>query len=81
MLQFEFKNYIVNSEIDIADGKVQANLTVCFVPTGDEKNIVPTITADLIVINLNSQTGIEMDEQRKEESITFVEKLNKTTTT
>ncbi len=71
-MELEFKEYIVNSESDfIEDGidKIKAHLTVC---VQDVEQKLPILTYDLYVINLNTQTGIEMDEQRMKESIEFI---------
>lgn len=78
-MQLIFKKYIVNTETDfVEDGvdKINAHLTVCVGVEEDINNIIPSLTFDLYVINLNSQTGVEMDEQRTLESIILVNNLN-----
>jgi len=70
-----FKKYIVNSEIDYTeDGadKIKTHLTVCAGIEEDVDNLFSPLTFDVYVINLNSQTGIEMDEQREKESVEFI---------
>ena len=78
-MQLIFKKYIVNTETDfVEDGidKINTHLTVCAGIEEDINNIIPLLTFDLYVINLNSQTGVEMDEQRTIESIILVNNLN-----
>ena len=75
MLQFEFTRYIVNKEDDLIEDwvdKIEAHLTVCIGVVWAFDNKPPEMTRDLIVMNLNSQTWREMDEQRTEECIVFV---------
>jgi hypothetical protein len=70
-----FKKYIVNSEVDFVEGeveKINTHLTVCAGIEEDVDNLFNPLTYDLYVINLNSQTGVEMDEQRELESIQFI---------
>jgi len=70
-----FKKYIVNSEIDFIEDeidKIKVHLTVCAGIEEDIDNLFNPLTYDLYVINLNSQTGIEMDNQREKESIEFI---------
>ena len=74
-LKFRFKNYIVNNEEDfVEDGidKILVKLTVCIETVGTIGNTPPIMTRDLEFINLNSQTGEEMDAQRTAECIAFV---------
>ena len=74
-MQLIFKKYIVNTETDFnEDGvdKIKVHLTVCAGSEIDTENIMPMKTYDVYVINLNSQTGEEMDSQREAESIAFV---------
>jgi len=74
-MQLIFKKYIVNTETDFnEDGvdKIKVHLTVCAGIEIDTENIMPMKTYDVYVINLNSQTGEEMDSQREAESIAFV---------
>jgi hypothetical protein len=71
-----FKKYIVNTETDFVEDeidKIKVHLTVCAGIEGDTENIMPLKTYDLYIINLNSQTGEEMDSQRQSESIAFIE--------
>jgi len=75
MLQFEFTRYIVNKEEDFIEDwidKIQAHLTVCIGVVWAHDNKPPEMTRDIIVINLNTQTGEEMDRQRTQECIDFV---------
>lgn len=70
-----FKEYLINSKIDFIEGeikKIKTRLTVCVKIEEDIDNIMPVLTYSLYVINLNSQTGEEMDKQRRLESIEFV---------
>lgn len=70
-----FKKYTVNSEIDFIEeeiNKINTHLTVCVGVEEDIDGVIPLLTFDLYVINLNSQTGEEMDKQRELESIEFV---------
>lgn len=74
-MQLIFKKYIVNTETDFVEDeidKIKVHLTVCAGIEADIENIMPLKTYDLFVINLNSQTGDEMDKQRESESIAFV---------
>jgi hypothetical protein len=74
-----FKKFIVNTETDFVEDeidKIKVHLTVCASIEGDTENIMPLKTYDLFVINLNSQTGEEMDIQRESESIAFIEAQN-----
>ena len=74
-----FKKYIVNTETDFVEDeidKIKVHLTVCSGIENDVNGIMPLKTYDLYVINLNSQTGKEMDSQRKSESIAFIESQN-----
>ncbi len=71
-MKIELKEYIVNSESDFNEDdldKIKVHLTVC---VQDTDKIIPVITYDLYVINLNSQTGEEIDEQRFNEATEFV---------
>lgn len=66
---------MINSEVDFIEDeikKIKTHLTVCVKVEDDIDNIVPVLTYSLYVINLNSQTGEEMDKQRELESIEFV---------
>jgi hypothetical protein len=75
MLIFEFTRYIVNKEEDfIEDGvdKISSHLTVCVGVVGAVDNKPPEMTRDLIVVNLNSQTGAQMDAQREAACIAYV---------
>lgn len=71
------KKCIVNSEVDLIEegqpDKVIANLTVYIGMEEDLNNIFPPVAYDLKVTNLNSQTGVEMDEQRMKEVLEFIE--------
>jgi hypothetical protein len=70
-----FKEYLINSEVDFIEDeikKINTHLTVCVKVEEDISDVIPPLTFDLYVINLNSQTGEEMDEQRTKESIEFV---------
>lgn len=74
-LKFQFKKYTVNKETDFTeDGvdKIETELTVCIETVGTVGDVPPEMTRDLIVVNLNSQTGEQMDEQRTQECIAFV---------
>jgi hypothetical protein len=78
-MQLIFKKYIVNTETDFVEDeidKIKVHLTVCAGIEDDTGNIMPLKTYDLFVINLNSQTGEEMDSQRKSESIAFIASQN-----
>ena len=75
MLKFEFTRYIVNREEDfVEDGvdKIRAYLTVCIGTVGATNNRPPEMTRDLEVVNLNTQTGEQMDTQRIQECKAFV---------
>ncbi len=75
MLQFELKNYIVNKEEDFVEDwvdKIRSFLTVCVGTVWMKNGRPPLMTADLEVINLNTQTWVEMDEQRRQECVAFV---------
>ena len=68
----ELVKYIVNSETDLnEDGvdKVIADLSVVISISGNEVSI------PLKVVNLNSQTGAEMDAQREQEVNNFISTL------
>lgn len=70
-----FKDYTVNSEVDFIEDdikKIRVHLTVLAKPEEDVEDLFSPLTYDLEVINLNSQTGEEMDEQRLNESIQFI---------
>lgn len=74
-MTLEFIKYIVNKEEDFIEDdvdKIKAHLTVVSKIREDVNNELPLMTFDLIIINLNSQTGIEIDEQRLAASIEFV---------
>lgn len=78
-MQLIFKKYIVNTETDFIEDeidKIKVHLTVCAGIEHDTENIMPLKTYDLFVINLNTQTGEEMDSQREAESIAFIESQN-----
>ena len=78
-MQLIFKKYIVYTETDFIEDeidKIKVHLTVCAGIEGDTENIMPLKTYDVYVINLNSQTGVEMDSQRESESIAFVASQN-----
>ncbi len=80
MITKKYINYIVNKEEDFIEeeiNKIKAYLTIIIGIDGDDKNEFPPITKDLIVINLNSQTGFEMDEQRTNEAKQLINNLNK----
>ncbi len=71
-MELEFKEYIVNNESDFIENgidKIKVHLTVC---VQDTEQKLPILTYDLYVINLNTQTGIEMDEQRMKEAVQFI---------
>jgi hypothetical protein len=81
MIKKEYLNYEVISEtdfIDEADGiaKVRTYLLMKIGIEEDKEREFPPIIQELTVINLNSQTGIEMDNQREKECIELVNKLN-----
>lgn len=76
-MEFKYKNYNVESENDFKEGgidKIRTVLTVYFEIVGDSKYL-PILNEQIIVINLNSQTGEEMDEQREEEAANFVKNI------
>jgi len=69
------KEYLINSEVDFIEEevkKIKTHLTVCVKAEDDINDVLPVLTFDLYVINLNSQTGNEMDDQRQLESEEFV---------
>jgi len=75
MLQFELKKYIINKEEDFIEDwvdKIRAFLTVCIATVWMKDGRPPLMTADLEVINLNTQTWEEMDAQRRQECLDFV---------
>lgn len=74
-MKIVFRNYIVNNERDfIEDGisKIETHLTIFSGAEEDINKILPSLCDDIYVINLNTQTGEEMDKQRLEESIQFI---------
>ena len=78
-MQLIFKKYIVNTETDFIEDeidKIKVHLTVCAGIEGDTENIMPLKTYDVYVINLNYQTGVEMDSPRESETIAFVASQN-----
>lgn len=77
-MKLEFIKYVVNTETDfIEDGiqKINVHLTVVSKSIADVNNIMPVLTSDVYVVNLNTQTGVEMDNQRLEASINFLNNL------
>ena len=75
MINFEFRGYRVISEVDfIEDNKdqVECTLEVSIGVVGDIDNLIPTIKREIVVINQNTQTGVQMDKQREAECIAFV---------
>lgn len=75
MINFEFRGYRVISEVDfIEDNKeqIECTLEVSIGVVGDIDNLIPTIKREIVVINQNDQTGVQMDEQREAECIAFV---------
>lgn len=75
MINFEFRGYRVISEVDFEEDnneKIECTLEVSIGVVGDIDNLIPTIKREIVVINQNTQTGVEMDEQREAECIAFV---------
>jgi hypothetical protein len=75
-MKLQYLNYIVEAENQIDDDKFESVLTVYFKLAEDKDNLFGSAKGQLIVINSNSQTGFQMDEQREKESITFVGNLS-----
>jgi len=78
-MKLEFIKYVVNSEVDfIEDGieKIKVHLTVVSKSIADVNNIMPVLTSDVYLVNLNTQTGVEMDNQRLEVSINYLNSLS-----
>lgn len=68
-----FKRAVINSETDFDDNgvaKINTNITVICDLVG--VNNTTEIALPLTVINLNSQTGEEMDDQRTTEINNFI---------
>lgn len=55
--------------------KIKVHLTVVSKSIADVNNLMPPLTSDVYLVNLNSQTGVEMDNQRLEASINFLNNL------
>lgn len=75
MINFEFRGYRVISEVDFIEDKnerIECTLEVSIGVVGDIDNLIPTIKREIVVINQNTQTGVQMDEQREVECIAFV---------
>lgn len=75
MIDFEFRGYRVISEVDfVEDNKeqIECTLEVSIGVVGDVGKVVPTVKREIVVINNNSQTGKQMDEQRENECIAYV---------
>lgn len=71
-----FKKYLVNQEVDFIEDeikKIDAQLTIFVRIEEDIDELFAPLTYHLNVINLNSQTGDEMDNQRLSEAIVFVD--------
>lgn len=80
-MQFEFVKYNVESELDFVEDnteKINTLLTVYYRVSSSEDphNIIPLLQQQLTIINLNSQRGDEMDQQREQECINYVNSLN-----
>lgn len=64
-MKLELQSFIVNNEVDIVDGgidKVLANISILINVIG--ANTTNTMVAQIDVISLNTDTGVEMDLQR-----------------
>ena len=66
-MTYNYKGYIVEAETDFIDddgiAKVKAVLWCLVGIDSVDENLFPPTRQQVIVINLNSQTGVEMDEQ------------------
>lgn len=68
----EFKSYTVESEEDFIEDGVYKIIEMVTVFAQDIEQKIPLITYGIFVINLNTQTGVEMDAQRLNESIQYI---------
>ena len=74
-MTLKYKEYIVNREEDFTENgiaKVKANLSVIIDVIGSNQINPMVVTLD--VISLNDAKGSEMDSQREQECIDFVNK-------
>ena len=75
-MKLNFIDYIVESETNNDDGTFTTILTCRYKLDGDINNLFGIQTAQLTLIQSNSLTGFEMDEERLKLSTDYVNSFN-----
>lgn len=73
-MKYELENFKVSSETPIDDKTYSVDITLSVKPDSD---LVPSFLKVISVISDNSQTGYEVDEQRRNVINSYISEINK----
>lgn len=78
-MELTIENLVINKESDfIEDGidKVKADISIICRLTSNNIQIAYPVVIPIEVVNLNSETGVEMDSKRETEANNLINKIN-----